>query len=321
MYAFVLLLLFFALASLYYYKERGRYFQEQKVKNRLAYSECVRLARLLHDAKPCTMAPVHIGNKLAIVYREIGIAFAASLLLIVPLGLLLARLSLRPMRDAVEAMDGFINGIVHDINTPLSVIRMNATGLQKGLSDPKLQRKNRRVLQGVEQIEALEEQLLFGLKVGHYELRKSVFDLCGLLHARDTYWASNRSRVSVSVDVPASCRVCADEKALMRMIDNVVGNAVKYSPPQSEVTVRLQGTLLEIQDRGPGIRNVNAVFGKYYRENRSTKGIGLGLYIVAQIADLHGIGIDVSSHPGKGTTFTFRLDSIFDPSKADTMMS
>ncbi len=309
-YTLVLTLLFTALASLYYYKERSRYFQEQKVQNRLLFSECSRLKKMLPSAPDCAMEPVLIEDKVVNIYREIAMAFAFSLLLILPLGLVLARISLRPMRESVEAMDGFINGIVHDINTPLSVIRMNAHSLQKRLDDEKLQQKNSRVLQGVEHIEALEDQLLFSLKIGQYELRYEPFDLCRMLEERCAYWASNRSRVEVKVETDGRCTVEADKKALTRMIDNVVGNAVKYSPAQGLVRILLKEGALHICDEGPGIRHPKAIFRKYYRESRTTQGIGLGLFIVSEIARMHGIGIKVHSRLGEGTSFELDMHSI-----------
>jgi signal transduction histidine kinase len=144
-----LVFLFFALASLYYYKERQRYFQEQKVENKLDFAECKHLKKMLPSAPECKMFPVVIDDKLRIVYTEIFYAFLLALVLILPFSYFLARLSLRPMREAVSAMDGFINGIVHDINTPLSVIRMNAQSITKAVKDEKIKIKASRLLQGV----------------------------------------------------------------------------------------------------------------------------------------------------------------------------
>ncbi len=306
---------------MYYYKERSRYFQEQKLKNRLAFSECTHLKKMLPSAPECVMAPVVIDDKLAVIRQEIGWAFLFALLLIVPLGLLLAHISLRPMRDSVQAMDGFINGIVHDINTPLSVIRVNARSLQKHLQDKKLRQKNERILQGAEHIEALEEQLLFSLRIGGYTLRKTTFDLCALLRGRSDYWASNRSRVILETVFDSPCIVDADEKALLRMIDNIVGNAVKYSPAGGTVTVKLTDGILSVGDEGPGIKNTRAVFRKYYRESRTTKGVGLGLYIVSEIARMHGISLKVHSPRSGGTVFETDLRSILSTRSPDIIPS
>ncbi len=306
-----LLLLFAALASLYYYKEHRRYYQEQKVRHKIAFSECQHLKKLLPSAAECHMQPVVIDKQIKTAYREIFYAFIAALVLILPFGYFLARLSLRPMRESVIAMDGFINGIVHDINTPLSVIRMNAQSITRAVSDNKLKAKASRLLQGVEQIESLEEQLLFSVKVGQYELQKEQFDVGLLLQEREHYWGSLRSSIEVRVEADPY-GVYADKAALLRMIDNIVLNAVKYSHAKREVNISLKSDVLSIQDQGIGIRHPKKVFNKYYREALQSKGIGLGLYIVAKVAALHGLEIDVDSRLGQGTTFNIDLLPISD---------
>lgn len=305
-YILALIVIFSTLASLYYYKERQRYFQEQKVENRLDFAECKHLKRMLPSASECKMQAVVINDKLHIIYREILYAFLLALALIVPFGYFLARLSLRPMREAVMAMDGFINGIVHDINTPLSVIRMNAQSISKSIDDEKIKRKASRLLQGIEQVESLEEQLLFSVKVGQYELQKEAFDLGYILQEREHYYASLRKSLGITVKTE-SYNVYADKAALLRMIDNIVLNAIKYSPAKSKVYVTLKENTLTVKDKGRGIKYPKKVFDKYYREAKESKGIGLGLYIVAEVARLHDIVIDVDSKLGFGTSFKIDL--------------
>ncbi len=255
------------------------------------------------------MLPVVIDEKLHIVYREILYAFLLALVLILPFGYFLAHLSLRPMREAVVAMDGFINGIVHDINTPLSVIRMNAQSIKKAIKDEKIKTKALRLLQGVEQVESLEEQLLFSVKVGQYELKKELFDLGYILQEREYYYASLRKSINIRIDAH-SYEVFADKLALLRMIDNIVLNAIKYSPAKRKVSIILHDTRLIVKDEGVGIKYPKKVFDKYYREAKESKGIGLGLYIVAEVARLHDIAIEVDSKLGLGTSFTMQLSNI-----------
>ncbi len=301
-YTLALVLLFSALASLYYYKERQRYFQEQKIQNRVVFSECQHLKKMLPSAPECTMQPVIIDDKLRHIYTEILYAFLLSLLLILPFGYFLAQLSLRPMREAVSAMDGFINGIVHDINTPLSVIRMNAQSIHKLVVHDKAKKKISRLLQGVQQVESLEEQLLFTIKIGQYELQKERFDLGVLLKERESYYASIRHSICIRVE-PFSYEVYADKAAMLRMIDNIVLNAIKYSKADKEVTLFMKNDSLYIKDQGIGIRDPKKVFDKYYREVKESKGVGIGLFIVSQIAQLHHLTIEVDSTLGVGTTF------------------
>lgn len=308
-YSLALVLLFSALASLYFYKEHYRYFQEQKVRNKIKFSECRHLKKLLPSAPECRMEAVVVDDKIPIILKDIAAAFVVALFLILPFGYFLARLSLRPMRDAVSAMDGFINGIVHDINTPLSVIRMNAQSLNKVIESEKFQRKNIRVLQGVAQIESLEEQLLFSLKVGQYILHKQVFDLAAVLHEREGYWNTLRPGISVNVEAEP-LRIDADRTAMIRMIDNIVGNAIKYSLAKGDVLIKLNNQRLEIIDNGPGIKRPKEVFKKYYREGHDSKGVGIGLYVVAEIARLHHLKIQIYSKLGKGSRFEIDMKPI-----------
>ncbi len=308
-YALALIFLFFALASLYYYKERQRYFQEQKIINKLDFAECKHLKKMLPSAATCKMKPVVIDDKLAIIYREIFYAFLLALVIILPFGYFLARMSLRPMRDSVKAMDGFINGIVHDINTPLSVIRMNAQSISKASTDEKIKIKISRLLQGVEQVQSLEEQLLFSIKVGQYELQRESFDLGKILDDRRGYYSSVRKSIEVVLK-SSLCEVYADKAALLRMIDNIVLNAIKYSFAKKKVYIILENNCLIIKDEGIGIKYPKKVFDKYYREAKKSKGIGLGLYIVAEVARLHNISIEIDSKLGIGTSFRIKLVNI-----------
>ena len=303
------LLLFTALASLYYYKERSRIFSEEKTKNYLQFAECKKFQKLLHSQKKCEMQEVLLDGKLDEVYKEISVAFMIMLLLTTLFSFLLAKLTLKPMRNSVEMMDSFINGIVHDINTPLSVININAQSLQKKLTDTKLQAKNKRILQGVKHIESLEEQLLFMLRIHNYSLKPTTFNLQKHLQQRLHYYNDIRSDVTIVLE-GKELLIEADKDALTRMIDNIVINAIKYSHPKSEVNITLEGTKLFIKDSGVGIKKPKEVFNKYYRESHSTKGLGLGLYVVKEIAHLHHIKIDINSTFGEGTTFIVDVSAI-----------
>ncbi len=305
----VSLFLSLALSSLYYYKERNRYFQEKKTQNKLTFSECEHLKKLLPSAAPCIMEPVNIDEQVSKIYADIALALMLSLALVLPLGYFLAKLSLNPIRQSVETMDSFINGIVHDINTPLSIIRINAQSMINRLHDEKLIRKNDRIIQGVNHIEALEEQLLFVLRIHHYQLQRSRFDLFEILQQRQEYWNDIRRSVSIRLEGEATA-VNADVDVIKRMIDNIVSNAIKYSYANSEVEITCKNALLEIKDEGEGIKKPKEVFAKYYRESKSTKGLGLGLYIVKEIASMHDIEIIIDSEVDHGTSFSLNLKSI-----------
>jgi len=275
----------------------------------MEFLECRRVQKLLEGGAGCEMAVIEKIEGLDAVFEEIFALFIVFMMVILPIGYFLAMMSLRPMRESIETIDSFINGIVHDINTPLSVIKLNAQSMSAQLTSERLLNQNSRMLQGIADIEALEEQLLFSLKADRYELNRTQFDLKDLLLKRLEQWSDLRPSVAVSCHAEP-LHVNADYPVLVRMIDNIVGNAVKFSPRRSEVSVRLEGTTLRIEDHGCGIKEPKKVFAKYYRESAAAKGLGLGLFIVHSIAQLHGIGIEIVSKPDAGTTFVLELENI-----------
>jgi two-component system sensor histidine kinase SenX3 len=114
--------------------------------------------------------------------------------------------------------------------------------------------------------------------------------------------------------------VLANADLLSRAISNLVSNAVKYSPPKTEVIISTthaaSGVAIEVADQGYGIpeSNVNRIFEKFYRVPRvqdvDVPGTGLGLALVQEIAELHGGSVAVRSSVGAGSVFTLWIPRI-----------
>lgn len=302
-------MLFLAISSLYYFKERSRLFQEEKVKNKLVFLECKRMNKILGDEKKCKMPIIEDIKALQETRLEIAFAFLIMLIFILPTSYILAMISLRPMRDSIDTIDNFINGIVHDINTPLSIIKLSAQSMNNSLEDKKHKEKNSRILRGIEDIESLEEQLLFSLNSDRYVLKNTKFDLKELLKNRLDFYNDIRELVKVTVDLEPF-KVEADSAIFIRMVDNIILNAIKFSHRNSEVNVTLKNNSLIVEDFGKGIKNSKEIFVKYYREDNNIRGLGLGLFIVKSVANLHGIELIVDSKVGVGTRFIIDLKKI-----------
>jgi PAS domain S-box-containing protein len=136
-----------------------------------------------------------------------------------------------------------------------------------------------------------------------------------LVHAVLRNQRGNRQRFEVRF--PENCpAVLADEDRISQVIENLVSNAVKYSPPEGRIT--LSGTVekrmlrIAVADEGIGLSEElrEKIFDKFFRvDSRETapSGTGLGLYITRAIVEAHGGHISACSHCGQGTTFTFTL--------------
>jgi signal transduction histidine kinase len=121
------------------------------------------------------------------------------------------------------------------------------------------------------------------------------------------------------VDIQPGIEVKADAVAIEALVCNLLENALKYSPANSKVNLKLhtseQYIWLSVSDSGPGIAASERpkIFNKFYRsgneETRKSKGTGLGLYIVKQIAMQHQAEIKVDSNGEKGSIFTVRFNA------------
>jgi signal transduction histidine kinase len=114
----------------------------------------------------------------------------------------------------------------------------------------------------------------------------------------------------------ADLEITADGERLRIAVLNLLTNAIKYAPPESTVTVHTaeqhRQVAIAVADQGPGIDPADGerVFEKYYRSGRlpdHLPGLGLGLYIVRQIVELHGGQVTLNSAPGRGSTFAILL--------------
>jgi PAS domain S-box-containing protein len=130
---------------------------------------------------------------------------------------------------------------------------------------------------------------------------------------------ADKKNIKVAVDVPPTLTaVSADREMVEQVVVNLFTNAVKYSPENTEITIRVierpAEVLVEVEDHGYGIpeKSLGKIFDKFYRvsENanvRDTAGSGLGLSLVKEIVEVHGGEITVRSEVGVGSTFAFTL--------------
>ena len=130
--------------------------------------------------------------------------------------------------------------------------------------------------------------------------------------------SSNRTPVDAGGLAPvkdsrasAGCNIHADPEQLRSMIENLVGNAVKYARSAVYVEVRMDasGLRFTVSDDGPGIPDVyrEKIFEEYFQAPGSVKGTGLGLFSVKKVVDNHGGGVTVTSLPDGGTRFEITL--------------
>jgi PAS domain S-box-containing protein len=124
---------------------------------------------------------------------------------------------------------------------------------------------------------------------------------------------ANEKNIHINLELKKIPNIKADEDKLIELMDNLIGNAIKYTPHGGDIKIRTSSEkshiLVEIKDTGIGIakENIPKLFEKFYIINKNSKSTGLGLSTCKQIVESHGGKIGVQSVLGKGSNFWFTL--------------
>jgi signal transduction histidine kinase len=225
------------------------------------------------------------------------------------------------LREADRLKDEFVALISHDLRTPLtSITGYVELALEGELSD-EVRGFLHIVARNSERLLALVNDLLFvaRLQTGKLALDPAGVDLRELVRdgVRSMEPRAVTKRITLTRSVGPVPAVNADRGRVLQVFDNLVSNAIKFTPEGGTVAVSLgcedDRVVLEVADSGIGIepRDQHRLFERFFRaENaveRQVPGTGLGLYISRAIAEAHGGTLTVRSELGRGSTFRFEL--------------
>jgi PAS domain S-box-containing protein len=226
---------------------------------------------------------------------------------------------------AIHMRDSFLSLAVHELRTPLAAALGNVQllirrGERAGLADDRSGRNLRMVEGQLRHLANLVDMLLdvSRLEAGQLSIQRAPVDLVAL--ARRVIERAEGSLVTHILRYAGPTeplRVEGDAVRLEQVLDNLLQNAAKYSPPGSTITV-LAGQQQErawfaVRDEGVGIdpTALPYLFDRSYRapgpSTRAVPGMGIGLYVVREIVAMHGGTVQVESEPGRGSTFTVWL--------------
>ena len=227
-----------------------------------------------------------------------------------PLGAAVNRLMQR-LTERVERDKEFLTDAAHELKTPLSVIQANAHLLLKHRDNPaRLHEADHGLRQGVVRATHTVHQLLALERARHDAEAEALqpLDLVRLLRERLAHTAplAMQRNVELELDAPETCALPLHRESIVALLDNVIANAIKYSPPGGRVHASLTcrpgaAPLLAIRDEGPGIApELRAkVFERFYRiPGQLQAGSGLGLAIAERAARRNGATIDLQDGDG-----------------------
>lgn len=224
-------------------------------------------------------------------------------------------------RELLQKKDEFMSIASHELKTPITSMKASLQIVQRIIEEKDSETLVldfiHRANEQVDKLTTLVENLLDVTKIqsGKMAFNKSEFDMSELVD-ECVYHIQNLSRNPIRIMKNEAVCVFADQNRIEQVIINFLSNAVKYSPDATEILLsayQQDGAFkVEIKDNGIGIaaEHLPYIFDRFFRGISSSEkfsGLGLGLYISADIIRRHGGEVGVDSIPGKGSTFWFTV--------------
>lgn len=223
-------------------------------------------------------------------------------------------------RRLMQQKEEFISVASHELKTPITSLQASMQLLDRQKNNPSPEKFTKLIEQSNKSLQKLTKlvgNLLDANRIseGQLQLRKTTFtiadmisDCCHHIHTAGTH--------EIIVKGDKNLRIHADEQQIDQVVVNLVNNAVKYAPDSKHIYINIEKVdntaKISVKDAGAGVppEKVPHLFDRYYRADYSGiqfSGLGLGLYICAEIIKKHNGEIGVESEVGEGSTFWFTL--------------
>jgi signal transduction histidine kinase len=243
---------------------------------------------------------------------------------------LLAGITLRPVKRAMERQKRFMSNISHELRTPLSVMMTNSEAALLGVEGLSQSEMSDVVTSNLEELDRMAKIIEFLLNFSNIEnrLTRLAFTAVDVVEvAKRTVGLVQRfadeKNITVTLAGEDTATVSGNVTAIEEMVLNLVKNAITYTPHNGAVTLsvvkKFGAVTLSVKDTGVGIskKDIPNIFEAFYRGDnvvsvkKSGESVGLGLAIVREIATFHGATIAVHSEVGEGTTITVHFPGRF----------
>lgn len=230
-----------------------------------------------------------------------------------------------------QLKNNFVSLISHDLKTPIAKIQAIVDRLLTQHQSPELHEDLRSLRRSGDELNRYIQSILKVLRVEsrEFKLNKEVADINEIIEQalEQLRPLAAEKQIQVKTEMEPLFSVEFDTTLIKEVIVNLMENAIKYTPPQGQITVYSEevddSIFVRVRDNGEGIRpeDLDKVWGKFTRgrdQDMKSKGSGLGLYLVKYFIELHGGKVSLESKLGVGTTVSFTLPLIDDTNEALT---
>jgi len=194
----------------------------------------------------------------------------------------------KKLQNLISSQEEFIKTAIHEINTPLTIILTSIDFLDK--KDKNVSR----IEAAVHMINNIYADLSFVLKYKHKNYPPQIINIKDVLIDRIQFFEmiAKAKKLKINTEIE-DFNVFINKEELIRIIDNNISNAIKYSIPKSEIIITAKNNILSFSNKTTEIENINKLFEPFYKEKENSSGFGLGLYLVNEICKKYNIKVDI----------------------------
>jgi DNA-binding response OmpR family regulator len=216
------------------------------------------------------------------------------------------------IEQLLHQQDYFTKKIMHEMNTPVSIIALNAQVLEAQVGKKS---ELNTIKASAKILSSIYDDLGYIIKKELHDYEPQRIKLLEFLSDRIAYFheIAEVKNIELHLEMSSEFIVFMNYIELERLVDNTLSNAIKYSNDNSSIEIFLgkedENYLLSFTDHGIGIENIDAIFQSYYQESSKNSGLGIGMATVNEICDKYSIKIEIQSEKQLGSTFTYIFDN------------
>lgn len=247
----------------------------------------------------------NIKSKIDNLFLNIILIFILIYSIISLVGIYLARLFLKPIKEERTKLNNFIKDTTHELNTPISAIIMSE--FKENMSKKELDR----IKYSANRISEIYKDLIYLFlddkkrdNLERLELKPIILEQ---IDSFEALFSRKKLEIILDLDDNFSFKIFKDD--FIRVFNNLFSNAIKYNKTSGSIKITLKNQELIIEDSGIGIdkNSLDDIFKRYFRATNQSGGFGLGLNIVSQICKRYDIKIVIESEVDFGTKFVLKF--------------
>ena len=218
---------------------------------------------------------------------------------------------LKPLFKIYEKLELSLKETINELNIPVSTIKMNTQLLEKTITDEKSLKRLDRIKQASNNLLKLYENMEYNIKKEIDKIDKQEVYLDEIIHTSCEKFDDIKKDTQIIVNVP-NIKLFTDLNGFEKTIDNLISNAIKYNVKENAIVkITYKDSILSIFNKGEKIdtKNLFIIFDKYFQEDSSKDGFGLGLSMVKEFCDKNKITINIDTLE-QGNSFNLNLKSI-----------